>query len=1296
MANKIQAEMSTSIALDLVQATQSIKGMTSAVQASQSAWKAQEAYLKSSGEYLKAAQTRYEGLGKSIDQQKAKIAALQQEQSGLKGNTADVAEQYLKYEKQIKSAETQLASMEAQQQRAKSSMDYQQSGLAGLQAEYKRMNSVSESYVKRLQAEGKETEANKAKLSGLQSSMANLSKQYSEQTSELSKLAREAGTSSEAYAKQKIRVNETATAMAKTKSEATSLEQTLSKSAPTGFFSSLKEKLTGVRKAEDETTSSSHKLSDAFKGGVLGGAIGSSVSAGVTALATGITSVATSGFKAAEAGVEMQEKWKNIGVDTAGVKQLSATVKDLKENTALSGEAAGNLVTRFYSVTGSTKQAEALAKGVGSIADNLKLGEKGAESFSNGLTRIESSGTVTATGLGRLEKQAPGLGAALAKAANMPQKQFQALVATGKVTSDQFNGWLTTASKSYKTNSDEFDSTSQGAMKHIKQSWADTKQSLMTPLVSVAGSGLGELGKVLDSKAVQAGVTALGKGLANIAGWLSKIISGAAKLAPAFSGAFRVVGTVVGGVFKSLTTAWNSMLKAMPSLDLSKKVNANGLNKAMNSLNKSLSSGITKAQPFFAAFGKTIGGIYKTMLPLAKAVGSYAKAILSAAAAMGKGIWSSLSKQLKPVEKSFSSLGKKGGVVDALAKMLTSVGKVIKQLNPLWNVLGKIVGTTLGLAFRALAAAIKIAAAAITIIVKGLNTLIKGLSNVLKGLPGFIKNMGNGFSKMSQNVGSTLGDLWSKTKKGWSSMTSTVSQTVSRGTSDVSKGWSSFWSNTSKNWNGFWSQVGKNGSSGMSSLHSIVSGANDKISSGWKSVWGSLSNWFGGIWKGIKDAARSGLNGVIDIINGAISGINWVWQKFTGKNALSKLQKLATGGVVGTMRMVMVNDGGGNDYKELFQTPNGQIGMAQKRNAIMALPEGTRVYNGQETKQIMSMAGIQHYATGGIVGALQNLASDAMDKLDAMDDFLKDPLASIKGVLAKFTKGISAGPAMFNDLASGVVSHMASGVADWFKKQLKSVEDKLLGSFSGSYNPELIKKAAEAMGVNPSASYIKMLQATIQSESGGRNVVQQIHDVNSGGNEARGILQYTPPTFNAYAVKGHTNIMNPYDQLLAFFNNSDWQSAIGRTTIWGVNKIDWLHSGPQGHRRMANGGIVGEATPALIGEDGPEMVLPLSASRSSRAWQLLGQAVTRINKNQRSNDASDVENTEGLGQKLDAVISLLTKLGDAQVGLLTQIAAKDLSIDGKSLSKAVTPRVSTKQTQRQILSDRGVAVDSQL
>lgn len=121
----------------------------------------------------------------------------------------------------------------------------------------------------------------------------------------------------------------------------------------------------------------------------------------------------------------------------------------------------------------------------------------------------------------------------------------------------------------------------------------------------------------------------------------------------------------------------------------------------------------------------------------------------------------------------------------------------------------------------------------------------------------------------------------------------------------------------------------------------------------------------------------------------------------------------------------------------------------------------------------------------------------------------------------------------------------------------------------GLYDPQMIKIAAKAMQADPSDDFIKNLQEVIQNESGGDpSVIQQVQDINSGGNEAAGLLQYTPGTFAYYALQDHTDRLSALDQLLAFFNNSKWNTSIGMTNILGTQKMEWLNSGPQGTPRF--------------------------------------------------------------------------------------------------------------------------------
>ena len=226
---------------------------------------------------------------------------------------------------------------------------------------------------------------------------------------------------------------------------------------------------------------------------------GNLISNGIQSAYTNLKQFAIQGFQAAAAGEQTAARWKSLGMTAGGIKQVGAAVADLKENTNLSGAAAGNLVTRFYGLTGSTSRAIALAKGVGSISDSLRLSRNASDAFANGLARIEASGKVTSQSLGRLERQAPGITSALQKASGMSKKSFNDLLSSGKMTADQFNQILDRASNDYRKNAEGWDNTTQGALNHIKNVWADSWKAMMAPLAQSSGKGLGALSKSLET-----------------------------------------------------------------------------------------------------------------------------------------------------------------------------------------------------------------------------------------------------------------------------------------------------------------------------------------------------------------------------------------------------------------------------------------------------------------------------------------------------------------------------------------------------------------------------------------------------------------------------------------------------------------------------------------------------------------------------------------------------------------------------------------------------------------------------
>lgn len=159
-----------------------------------------------------------------------------------------------------------------------------------------------------------------------------------------------------------------------------------------------------------------------------------------------------------------------------------------------------------------------------------------------------------------------------------------------------------------------------------------------------------------------------------------------------------------------------------------------------------------------------------------------------------------------------------------------------------------------------------------------------------------------------------------------------------------------------------------------------------------------------------------------------------------------------------------------------------------------------------------------------------------------------------------------------------VKSQLGSTAIKWIEKNLQDTVGG--GQVGGSVSKGMIEKAAKAMHVNLSGSELSTIQAVIQHESGGSSTAVNNWDVNAkNGTPSKGILQFIDPTFKHYAVKGHGQILNAYDQLLAMFNDSNWRRDV-HTGGWG----------PTGSRRFATGGRPNVGESVIVGEKGPELV----------------------------------------------------------------------------------------------------------
>ena len=205
-----------------------------------------------------------------------------------------------------------------------------------------------------------------------------------------------------------------------------------------------------------------------------------------------------------------------------------------------------------------------------------------------------------------------------------------------------------------------------------------------------------------------------------------------------------------------------------------------------------------------------------------------------------------------------------------------------------------------------------------------------------------------------------------------------------------------------------------------------------------------------------------------------------------------------------------------------------------------------------------------------------------------------------------------------------------------------------------------IKRAAKQMKVNLSGKELNGIVSQIQRESNGNAGVTQgnIGDINNlRGTPAQGLLQYVPSTFKSYAVKGHKNIKNGYDQLLAFFNNSNWR----RDLPYG--KSGW---GPSGSRRFATGGLINSSGLYNLAEEGhPEFVIPTDPSRQSDAMKLLAIATQRIEGNKKNKRPNQLRTPNVTSNTVDNAELLLQMIENQQkqINVLMEIARSNKTIE---------------------------------
>ena len=1044
-----------------------------------------------------------------------------------------------------------------------------------------------------------------------------------------------------------------------------------------------------------------------LKGVMAGTFVGGAVLNGIYAIGNGLKEAAGAGMQFDTEQQKMLATWHTLTGSAGQAKGMVNTINDLSIKTGQATDTINELEQGFYHLHSRKSEADDMTKAMLNMGDAVGLSGQQLTQVEQDMVHGLATGKVTQGELNQIGMYFPMIDERMAKHFHTTVAGMRKMASAGKITGKDLEEVFEQMGNSgkYKHAVDNMMQTTWGSMRTIRSMGPRLVGAMEEGLFQARNPLVGAIAKWTTDPATKKGFQNFGKGVADAFNGLNEIVI---NLIKPFEGLNRIVGAILkqlaSGVWQGMKASFETMAAAVKLVSDMLSGLFGWIGKLLSTIGRitGLSTAFKGAGSAVKGLGAAVGAVLGPIVALRGAIAAYNSVVLT---------YTAVSKIAAAASKLFAGAN---GLLDAslLANPITWVVagvialaagfyEAYKHIKPFREGVDRLGASLkraftgkaqwekdLGRQFKNLNKAFDNDAKAFQ---KKLSKWNTGLWNGMTGNAKWEKDLRKKFDSakkeydrysrqqlkseqiMQKERQRNWNNFWSglskKSRSVWNDVSKHASNgmkdlrsTIAKHSSSVSKTWDNTWSTMKKITVGAWQVICQHSSNGMETVRGAISSGMSRVSSIWNSGWNSMASFFKGIWGGIKQAAADGMNGVINVINAAIGGINKVWSFFTGHGTgLSNIGHVhfAQGGTV-RRHLSVINDGDGPDWKELVQTPDGGLYMSQERNWTGFLPEGTRVYSGPETRQIMNAVGVNHYASGGIVGdigegidwakgSLENIGSWIGDKLDALMDFLDDPLKSVKGLLQKATSGMMDHLGNYAGIAKGSIDKLTQPIADWFKKGLEPILEKMEEANPGGagvarWRPYILR-AARVLHTSLSAGQIQKMLTQINTESGGNPGAIGGTDGLADGH-ATGLLQFKPRTFASWALPGHGNIMNGFDQILAAIHclNSGGEGGWGSFGIPG--------------RGWATGGEITSQQFGWIG-DNPEHHEFVLNPYAPSAEPLLDKAFEATASAQPSG-----QSTQGGNSKLDRMIQLLEILVANVEGLDLNI-----SLDGEAIRR---------------------------
>lgn len=559
---KISNVMATKVALDLVDASKSVRNLTTEVNASTKAWQAQEASLKSAGDYAGAAKARLDGLGSAIDAQKEKISALREkqesmnnisqetaekflrlkerieqlkaeqaslddvtgrnkdkyeslgaeisrledQQSKLDVGTVKQAETYLRYGAQVDQAKAKLASMEAQQQRAEQQLELQNSGVLKLNASMRAQSALFMAHADRLQAEGRQYQAMGVQVNGLENKINQLRDIQQREMQMLESTRQRMGESSQEYLKQATRVEELGTQIAQTRSKINELNEAM-KATPHTWLDGMSARLDGLQGKADRV---SHSFGSMF----LANTAANVFSGALATIQAHFTELIASGQEYDVTQQKMVATWDTLTGSANKAQDMVNTVNNLSVKTGQAVDVVDELEQGFYHLHSSKKQADGLTSSMLNMADAVGLNSQQINAVSQDMVHAMATGKVTQGELNQIGAYFPMIDEALAKHYHTSVAGMRQIAHAGKLDADTFQQvFEQLGNGKYKEAADNMMGTFFGMERTIKSRMPALVGDIEQPFMQMSNPLLESVSKWVSDKRTDALFTQFGQHL---------------------------------------------------------------------------------------------------------------------------------------------------------------------------------------------------------------------------------------------------------------------------------------------------------------------------------------------------------------------------------------------------------------------------------------------------------------------------------------------------------------------------------------------------------------------------------------------------------------------------------------------------------------------------------------------------------------------------------------------------------------------------------------------------------------